>query len=213
MSLILGTSYQQSTLGIMATSTEKWIACGKEMGLKDAALLEFVTQHEKEEAERDERAHLRSIEKEKREVEQMRLEEQERACQHEKQMKEMELREKEKDREHERSMQGQPGGQSPSPRPTTTTDDSIPKGPKLPYYDDSKDDIDSYIRRFERYAEACKWDKSRYATYLGNLLQGKALEVYVRMPTEDICDYTKLKNALLRRFEMTEEGFRTITPS
>ena len=79
----------------MATSTEKWIACGKEMGLKEEALLEFVVQHEKEEAERDERAHLRSIEKEKRELEQMRLEEHERERQHEKQMKEMELIEKE----------------------------------------------------------------------------------------------------------------------
>ena len=47
----------------MATSTEKWIGCGKEMGLKEEALLEFVVQHEKEEAERDERAHLRSIER------------------------------------------------------------------------------------------------------------------------------------------------------
>ena len=28
------------------------------------------------------------------------------------------------------------------------------------------------------------------------------------MPLKDISDYDKLKNALLRRFEMTEEGFR-----
>ena len=89
-----------------------------------------------------------------------------------------------------------------------TTVDDIAKGPKLPYYDDSKDDIDSYIRRFERYAEACKWNRSRYVTYLGNLLQGKALEIYVRMLLEDTSDHDKLKNALLRRFEMTEEGFR-----
>ena len=61
----------------MATSTEKWIACGKEIGLKEEALLEFVVQHEKEEAERDEQAHFRSIEKEKSELEQMRLEEHE----------------------------------------------------------------------------------------------------------------------------------------
>ena len=62
--------------------------------------------------------------------------------------------------------------------------------------------------QFKRYLEACKWDKSRYATYLGNLLQGKAPEDYVRMPLEDILDNDKLKNALLRRFEMTEERFR-----
>ena len=93
-----------------------------------------------------------------------------------------------------------------SPMPTTV--DDVPKGLKLPYYDDSKDDTDSYIGRFERYAEACKWDRSRYAAYLGNQLQGKALKAYVRMPLKDISDYEKLKNTLLRRFEMTEEGFR-----
>ena len=149
----------------MAASTKKWIACGKEMGLKEEALLEFVVQHEREEAERDERAHLRSIEKEKRELEQMRLEEHERERQHEKQMKEIELLEKEKNREHERRMQDRTSSFPSSPMPTTV--DDVPKGPKLPYYDDSKDDIDSYIRRFETYAEACKWDRSRYATYLG----------------------------------------------
>ena len=53
-----------------------------------------------------------------------------------------------------------------------------------------------------------KWDKANYATYLGNFLQGRALEVYVRMPLEEIGNYDKLKNALLRHFEMTEDGFR-----
>ena len=89
-------------------------------------------------------------------------------------MKEMELIVKEKDREHERRMQDRAGSLPLSPMPTTV--DDVPKGLKLPYYNDSKDDIDSHIKWFERYAKACKWDRSRYATDLGNLLQGKSFE-------------------------------------
>ena len=44
--------------------------------------------------------------------------------------------------------------------------------------------------------------------HLSALLKGKALDVYSRLPTDDSMDYEKLKTALLKRFELTEEGFR-----
>ena len=42
------------------------------------------------------------------------------------------------------------------------------------------------------------------------LLNGRALDVHVydRLSTEDAADYDKLKNALLKNFDMTERGFR-----
>ena len=40
------------------------------------------------------------------------------------------------------------------------------------------------------------------------LLKGKALEVYTRLDEEDAGDYNKLKTALLRKYELTVEGFR-----
>ena len=40
------------------------------------------------------------------------------------------------------------------------------------------------------------------------LLQGKALDVYALMPKEDALDYEKLKCALLKRYKLTEEGFK-----
>ena len=43
-------------------------------------------------------------------------------------------------------------------------------GPKLPFFDETKDDIDSYLRRFERYSELQKWPKKDRAFYLGALL-------------------------------------------
>jgi len=43
---------------------------------------------------------------------------------------------------------------------------------------------------------------------LSALLKGKALEVYSCLPVEEAHDFDKLKLALLKRFQLTEEGFK-----
>ena len=53
--------------------------------------------------------------------------------------------------------------------------------PKLPYFDDSKDKMDIYLSRFEKYTTANKWDPSLWAAYLSALLKGRALDVYDRL--------------------------------
>ena len=40
------------------------------------------------------------------------------------------------------------------------------------------------------------------------MLKGRALEVYDRLSVADANDYEKLKDALLKNFDMTERGFR-----
>ena len=82
------------------------------------------------------------------------------------------------------------------------------RDPKLPYFEESKDKMDSYLSRFEKYATANKWDKNVWAAYLSALLKGRALDVYDRLSTEDATDYDKLKDALLKIFDITERGFR-----
>ena len=82
------------------------------------------------------------------------------------------------------------------------------RDPKLPYFEESKDKMDSYLSRFEKYATANKWDKNVWAAYLSALLKGRALDVYDRLSTEDAADYDKLKDALMKDFDMTERGFR-----
>ena len=82
------------------------------------------------------------------------------------------------------------------------------RNPKLPYFEESKDKMDSYLSRFEKYAVANKWDRSIWAAYLSALLKGQALEVYDRLSVADANDYEKLKDALLKNFDMTERGFR-----
>ena len=82
------------------------------------------------------------------------------------------------------------------------------KSPKIPAFNEGKDEMDSYLLRFERYATAQKWEPDTWATGLSALLQGKALDVYALMPKEDALNYDKLKVALLKRYELTEEGFK-----
>ena len=80
--------------------------------------------------------------------------------------------------------------------------------PKLPPFVETKDNLDSYLERYERFAAGQKWETAVWATRLSALLKGKALEVYSRLPAADALNYDKLKAALLRRFRMTEEGYK-----
>ena len=81
------------------------------------------------------------------------------------------------------------------------------KTPKIPAFDEGKDEMDSYLLRFERYATAQKWKKEDWATNLSALLKGKALDVYALMPVKEALNYM-LKAALLKRYELTEEDLR-----
>jgi len=83
--------------------------------------------------------------------------------------------------------------------------ESRPKGPKMTPFDE-RDDMGSYLHRFERYAEIERWKKDDWAVYLSALLKGKALDVYARLPPEHAQDYEVLKQALLKRYALTEEG-------
>jgi hypothetical protein len=75
-------------------------------------------------------------------------------------------------------------------------------------FDENHDSMDSFIHRFEIYASAQGWDSKQWAVFLSALLKGKALDVYSRLPVEDANDYDTLKEALLKRFNLTEEGFK-----
>jgi len=43
--------------------------------------------------------------------------------------------------------------------------------------------------------------------YLSALQKGRALDVYSRMPPEQACDYERLKDALLKRYLLSADGF------
>ena len=51
------------------------------------------------------------------------------------------------------------------------------RAPELPSFLDGKDNLDSYLLRFERYATVAGWEKETWAIWLSALLSGRALEV------------------------------------
>ena len=79
---------------------------------------------------------------------------------------------------------------------------------KLQPFDDKNDDMGAFIRRFESYAVSLEWPKDRWAINLSALLHGIALDVYNRQPVNETSNYDSLKETLLRRFMLTEDGFR-----
>jgi len=90
------------------------------------------------------------------------------------------------------------------------------KVPRIPFFEEDKDFMDSYLNRFERFAESQKWKFADWATFLSALLKGRALDVYSRLPPEQANDYDNLKEALLKRYQLSAEGFkirfRTVKP-
>ena len=68
--------------------------------------------------------------------------------------------------------------------------------------------MDAYLERFERYASNQRWPTSAWAINLGALLQGRALDVYSRLSPEEAGKYSELKQALLKRFQMSAEDFQ-----
>ena len=82
------------------------------------------------------------------------------------------------------------------------------KIPKLPPFNEQRDNMDAYLKRFERFAESAGWDHDRWATNLSALLQGTALDVYSRLSSIEAINYEILRESLLKRFQLTEEGFR-----
>ena len=69
---------------------------------------------------------------------------------------------------------------TPFPEPKKTILDSTGSGfikaPKMPYFEEQKDFMDSYLNRFEKFATSQNWDESNWALCLSALLRGRALD-------------------------------------
>ena len=53
------------------------------------------------------------------------------------------------------------------------------------------------------------WPKESWAINLSALLTGRALDVYTRLSADQAKDYEQLKKALLERYQLNAEGFRS----
>jgi len=74
---------------------------------------------------------------------------------------------------------------------------AVSKVPKMPHFDEKRDFIKVRLR-----------SESVEAMYLSALLKGRALDVYSIMPPEQGSDYDRLKDALLKRYLLSADGFK-----
>ena len=84
----------------------------------------------------------------------------------------------------------------------------IGKAPKMPYFDEEHDFMDSYLGRFERFATCQRWNRADWALYLSALLKGRALDVYSMLPADQANNYDQLKAALLKGYQLSADGFK-----
>ena len=184
---------------------------GKELGCTGKALKQYIENEEKKAAEREKQC----IEREERARDrQEKAKEDEHKRELERKEKESELLRQQKEHEHRRELERRDKDLEIMKLQMTMGKDTkegvtinVHK-PKLPKFEEEKDDMDTYLQRFEKVAKTQKWKQEEWVMNLSPLLTGKGLEVYMCMPDDDMDDYGQLKLALLKRYQMTEDGFR-----
>ena len=70
------------------------------------------------------------------------------------------------------------------------------------------DNIEHFLATFQRIAAQQRWPKRVWATQVAGLLTGKAMAAYASLTPEDAVVYEKVKEAILRRYEINEETYR-----
>ncbi|GFS05230.1 reverse transcriptase [Elysia marginata] len=73
---------------------------------------------------------------------------------------------------------------------------------------DVRDDLDIWLTRFERFIESNSWSRDKWSSSMCALLTGRALDCYGRLSSEQAQDYDKVKQALMKRYDLTEDGYR-----
>ena len=203
----------------MAT-VQELLQIGEQCGLERNALKEFIRDQQaidraEREKERTEREKEREeYEKQRQEKEKEREEKaKDREAQREKDQRELKLKELEMELEKLRLSQDMKKLDIENDQEAEVVDVGVvsgqkTRGPKMTPFDE-RDDMDSYLHRFERNAELQGWKRDVWAVYLSALLKGRALDVYARLPPEQSKDYEVLRTALLKRYALTEEGYKS----
>jgi len=83
------------------------------------------------------------------------------------------------------------GGEGGVPR-TNRGHSVAMKALKLPLFNDEKDDLDAYLIRYEKACAALEIRPEFWSTQLARLLQGRSLDVYQRLPAEEVDNYESL---------------------
>lgn len=198
---------------------EKIVALGCQLGLSGGELRKWVAQKEKDEKEKAEKAREEAerARQAAREESERAERERENEFQRQLQLERAKAEREEKARNGEIEKLKTEIEALRLERDSTSADRSIREenngvrlnpSKLLVAFDEKKDDLDAYIRRFEGIARSQNWPEDQWSTALSARLSGEALNVFGRLTPEDAADYSKVKAALLKRFRFTVDGFR-----
>ena len=68
--------------------------------------------------------------------------------------------------------------------------------------------VDKYFPQFEKIAANLKWPREFWPTLLQSVLIGKAAEVYSALSFAESSDYDKVKDAILKAYQLVPEAYR-----
>ena len=153
---------------------------------------------QKLEMEEREKEKQREIEREKLEHEKLKLEAEERIeiekekLQFELKMKELELEGKSKSK--------------PLPLDSGKSFDVTKHIRLVPPFQEKE--VDKYFLHFEKVAENLKWPREHWTLLLQSVVIGKAREIYTQLSLEQSSDYDKVKELILKAYELVPEAYR-----
>ena len=177
---------------------------GERLGFQGEDFQAFINNLFRE--EKNKRAEAREAEKEAREAAKEAREAEKEAREAEKEARQAELAAQTENLRIQLQIEELRAQQGNAGHPTVAS--SVVPKPKLPKFDESVDDVDAYLDRFERFATSNQWPRDEWAVNLSPLLAGKALQAYVSLSVADSSNYDILKKNILLRYSLTEEGYR-----
>ena len=160
---------------------------------REDRLLREKIEHEKLRLEMEEREKekQREMEREKLETEE-RIEIEKEKLQFELKMKELELEGKSKSK--------------PMPLDSGKSFDVTKHIRLVPPFQEKE--VDKYFLHFEKVAENLKWPREHWTLLLQSVVIGKAREIYTQLSLEQSSDYDKVKELILKAYELVPEAYR-----
>lgn len=96
----------------------------------------------------------------------------------------------------------------------TLLEGATPATPRQPQPDiffrklSETDDIEAYLTTFEWLVMSASLERRHWAFKLAPYLTSKAQQTYAALSSEEAADYTKLKEAILHRYNVTVDSYR-----
>ena len=170
-------------------------------------------EQEERKLEREERIRVEQLEREER-MQKEKLEMEERIAKEKLLFQEKEkenerlLQEKEQERQYNLRMKELEMQDKVKPKPLDLgTHFDVTKHIRLvPPFQEKE--VDKYFLHFEKVAENLKWPKEHWTLLLQSVVIGKAREIYTQLSLEQSSDYGKVKEVILKAYELVPEAYR-----